>query len=216
MDKGRVLQQIDYENYCVCPIGELPGQGEGPTTESFETQVKERIASMKNAGNAISIVSSADYVIEGQPVICNGEIRSFQSFVYADIGIDARSLSNETKDNLQSVFQESYNSLSFGSCDEFFRVVSEVSLTVLTEVPGRRLQDNSSFGNSSSGNAEPDRGGQAVFQITGNCRSCQGTSLVLTSHLALHFLSRDSLSSVTFQCQQVVDLRFLMIRSDVH
>ena len=92
-------------NVCICPVGEEPG--EGPNTPEFEANLIE------NLGISSSVVNSANNIVEGQPVLCNGEIVQFRSFVYADLGVDSAILSNQTRAVLEKIFEETYNVLSY-------------------------------------------------------------------------------------------------------
>ena len=94
-------------NICICPVGEAPGVGQGPNASDFESNL------IRGIGDSSSVVKPANNIVEGQPVLCNGEIRQFRSFVYADLNVDSATLSNETISELEKIFEETYNVLSY-------------------------------------------------------------------------------------------------------
>ena len=80
--------------------------------------------------------------------------------------MDGDSLPDNTKGKLEAIFEETYNSLSFEACDEFFRVVSKVSLLASDELLSRRrvLQDNQSQ-TGVTNSTDVLSPGQVVFEV---------------------------------------------------
>ena len=77
-------------------------------------------------------------------------------------------MTDKTKGKLEKIFEETYNSLSFEACDEFFRVVSKVSLLASDELSSRRRfleaanQNQTGVANST----DVISPGQAVFEVS--------------------------------------------------
>jgi len=86
--------------------------------------------------------------------------------VYTDIGITPESLKETDRARYEKVFLETYNDISFHSCDQFFRVVSEVGLVVsgLGSVTGRQQP----WGNDTASTEISE----VVFEVSGRCRNC--------------------------------------------
>lgn len=120
---------------CVCLAGEDSSQGKAPDTESFEEVLKKEIKKLEQEERVPSVASSVDNIQEGQQVTCNGELRSFRTFVAAELGVDESTISDEKKEELERKFRNSYNNIAFDACDRFFRVVSIPSDVVRVVFP---------------------------------------------------------------------------------
>jgi hypothetical protein len=164
--KIRKLQQIGEGSSCICPFGVDPVIGAGPNSQDFEMTFNGKIADLQDDGEVTSILANSTNVVEGQSVLCNGEPRLFKSFVNADVGVDPSKLSEQTIETLEKIFQDTYNSLTFQACDDFFRVVSSVGVVAADEIDGRSLQGVGSANGGTASNST------VLLEVTGRCRNC--------------------------------------------
>jgi hypothetical protein len=137
-------------------------------------------------------------------VTCSSVIRTFQSTVSCNLNGQPQFPTGAEQAALETSFQDTYNTLSFGNCDGYFRQLDGVSLTVGTsplnndqatndgqadEERTRRLQfgtmttttttGSNNFGSrpSSSSSSSTVASGSDSFMVTGTCRNCPVTSV---------------------------------------
>lgn len=53
-------------NVCICPAGEDPIDGNGPATEDFQDELNDEIFKLEKGGEAVSVQSPPDNIVEGQ------------------------------------------------------------------------------------------------------------------------------------------------------
>ncbi|CAB9504888.1 expressed unknown protein [Seminavis robusta] len=114
-----------------------------------QQEAEEEGAAGDAGGSTIVVVESVDSLTEGQKVQCGQVTGSFTSEVFSDLRLNISSITQEEVRLLEQSFRESYNDVSFQTCDNLFRQVVDVELRVapITGAPasnatrGRRLQD---------------------------------------------------------------------------
>lgn len=128
---------------CICPVGVLPGEKEGPTPGAFQAVFNERVKEKKAEGMFLQGSASVDNVMEGEAVECNADVQEFTATVFVDVSLHADDLTEAQKASLESIFKDTYNSLAFYSCDDQFRTVANVSLGTsdVTLLRNRKLQE---------------------------------------------------------------------------
>jgi hypothetical protein len=105
----RNLQLVNVDGTCVCPSGQAPTLGQGPTADAFTTALTLEYKSLAEQGIVTSVITPANNVREGHQVTCSGQQMEFKTIVKMDIGRDLNALSNEQKHAIESVFAETYN-----------------------------------------------------------------------------------------------------------
>ena len=141
------------QDQCVCPL--VVSDDDNSTSSINPTQVHEEIfLAMYNAellgnGERLEVVESALDIGEGQEVNCSGTQTRFESIVHSDIQVNLTSLTVQEAKKLEDAFKESYNLISYQTCDGHFRQVLGVELRIAPSagfedggsIGGRRLQD---------------------------------------------------------------------------
>jgi len=122
---------------CLCRVGQEPTLDQGPTVDEFAGELTIEINSLVKEGKLIAVNSTVDDVFEGHQVQCQGRPEDFDVVVFTNLGINPSELTDEQRTYLQDKFRESYNELSFATCDRAFRTVKEVTLVLGSDVPAQ-------------------------------------------------------------------------------
>lgn len=180
---GKVPRGLLSDSLCVCPAGILPGEEEGPTSQSFQDVFNTQVEEEKENGALDGVELSVDNLIEGQEVNCSADVQTFKTNVIVDVSLSLEELDQQQKAAVESVsklgfqeihpacrsdenlncvcfflqtFKDSFNDLSFGLCDNLFRSVVNVNLDSQgagSILSRRQLQNLDPFVNGTHANA---------------------------------------------------------------
>jgi len=119
-----------------------PGDGSGPTAETFEVLLNEEIEAQIAEGMPLPEVE-VRHVAEAHPVPCNANASTFETAAYADLVMEG-SIGDDQKADVEGAFRDSYNRVAFGLCDREFRGVFEVELVTEAPPASRRQMEEDS------------------------------------------------------------------------
>jgi len=115
-------------NACVCPVGAQPSIENGVSSLDFEAAFIDELKELSEESKTESIAVTATSVTEGQEVECGPDVATFDAATYVDLGVDPATLTRDEISVLKASFVSAYNSLSFASCDGFFRIAAQVEI----------------------------------------------------------------------------------------
>jgi hypothetical protein len=153
---------------CFCPV-HPETLNRAPTTQEFQCAFNTTIVTILQPEG----VTNVDDVIEVTEVDCEINGTEFTSTVYVMLGAPLASLSDAEQQQVADGFLQSYNALTFATCDEFFREVTTVTLVPIAttnqscelQVAMKRTIDTQVTNHT--GERYP-----AAFQVLGKCRDC--------------------------------------------
>ena len=124
---------------CSCPTN-TPPNPQGLTPDGFLPLFNQELAT--NFDENVKVVNFEEL----QQVSCGADVETFTSFVFLKIGLEGKATPPLAElDALEQAFVETYNSISFGTCDPYFRSVTSAKIELDgREYAGgqsRRLQD---------------------------------------------------------------------------
>lgn len=128
--------QGPYENdtLCVCPAGVQPTNTGGVTLSAFRDLFQARVKTFIN--DTVTTPEEEDLLlIEARPVDCGSNVSSFTSDVYVRLGLTTQALAHNEIEQLENIFQNQYNRMTFYNCEMKFRLVNQVQLTMARSNP---------------------------------------------------------------------------------
>ncbi|CAB9507880.1 expressed unknown protein [Seminavis robusta] len=155
---------------CYCPSHPDPLQ-RAPTTEEFQYAFNFTLSALK-AGDIFEEVDTLEDVLEVSELDCEANGTQFTSTVFVTLDMPLSSLSDFEQFTVEDAFRQSYNALSFSTCDEVFREVSDVRIVPTT---GRRREleeARRTQSNETASNVTVEEQYPAVFSVLGTCRGC--------------------------------------------
>ncbi|CAB9520923.1 expressed unknown protein [Seminavis robusta] len=119
---GIARQGSDPTSTCVCPKNDS-NAFRAPTAEEFQFFFNERL------NLSLGDPSAAMQVAEEQRIDCGTSTDFFSSYAYVSFDIQFIDISEQDMAKLQQTFAETYNELSYKTCDKYYRKV--VNATIL-------------------------------------------------------------------------------------
>lgn len=177
----------DEPGTCQCPAHPDP-LNRAPTTDEFQDAFRLTVLELQDNGRLTEVTSVED-VLEITTVDCSANETEFTSTVYVNLDTPMGELSNSERSIIEDSFLQSYNALTFSTCDAFFRNIEDARL-VPTKSRRRALSNKLRGGNFTDANstlidnfasdfAEDDGVANvtkdefpAVFNVRGKCRNC--------------------------------------------
>ncbi|CAB9500295.1 expressed unknown protein [Seminavis robusta] len=165
----------DTDASCSCPLNTDNLPLRPPTTVEF-TQILQTTVNTLRSSNYITSFQTVVRTKEIEmDAVCSAEPQTFVSTVLVDFDGRPDLLGGSEVKTLEGGFMDTYNSLIFESCDQYYRSILRVRL-----IPGvsrrrkKRSLQATSVGNAANSSDIPDLQSEApsVYMVTGSCRGC--------------------------------------------
>jgi hypothetical protein len=123
---GRTNDLQGHTGECYCPAHPV-NLLRAPTKGEFKEAFNITMMGLQDDGMLDEVTMLRD-VLEVTEVNCSSKKTRFHSAIYVELDIELETLTSDEKAAIEESFLESYNALTFSTCDAFFRELLEVQI----------------------------------------------------------------------------------------